>query len=125
MIDYLRLRVCINQNQDYRYTNAGVSISMITGYEDYTDYRLSVCFFKIIHHQICIPLSDITSPTTATSSTIMTRSDVNNILVPFARTDTYKLSFGPHACSLWNSLPSYIKGITSIDTFKNYLISNP
>ena len=47
----------------------------------------------------------------------MTRSDVNNVLVPFARTDTYKLSFGPRVYSLWNSLPSHIKGITSIDTF--------
>ena len=88
------------------------------------NFRLCM-LFKIIHNQACIPLSNITSPTTTTSSTIMTRSDVNNVLVPFARTDTYKLSFGPHACSLWNSLPSYIKGVTFIDTFKNHLISNP
>ena len=88
------------------------------------NFRLCM-LFKIIHNQTCIPLSDITSPTTTTSSTIMTRSDVNSVLVPFARTDTYKFSFGPHTCSLWNSLPSHIKGITSIDTFKNHLISNP
>ena len=42
------------------------------------NFRLCM-LFKIIHHQTCIPLSDITSPTTTTSSTIMTRSDVNNI----------------------------------------------
>ena len=42
--------------------------------------------FKIIHNQTCIPFSDIASPTATTSSTIMTRSDVNNVLVPFART---------------------------------------
>ena len=59
------------------------------------NFRLCT-LFKIIHHQTCIPLSDITSPIATTSSTIMTRSDVNNVLVPFARTDTYKLSFGPY-----------------------------
>ena len=81
--------------------------------------------FNIIHNQTCIPLSDITAPITTTSSNIMTRSDVNNVLVPSTRTDTYKLSFKPHACSLWNNLTSHIKGITSIDSFKNYLNSNP
>ena len=79
----------------------------------------------VIHNQTCIPFSDMTSPTTTTSSTVMTTSDVNNVLVQFAKTDTYKFSFGPHVCSLWNSLPSHIKGITSIDTFKNHLNSNP
>ena len=79
--------------------------------------------FKIIHNQSCIPLTDMTPPTIITSSTTSTRSDINNLSVPFARTDTYKFSFGPHACNIWNNLPSHIKEVTSIDTFK-ILIDN-
>ena len=79
--------------------------------------------FKIIHNQSCIPLTDMMPPTIITSSTTSTRSDINNLSVPFARTDTYKFSVGPHACNIWNNLPSHIKEVTSIDTFKK-LINN-
>ena len=64
--------------------------------------------------QTCIPLTDITLPSIMTSSTKTTRSDVNNLPVLFARTDTYKFSFEPHACNIWNNLPSYIKEAASM-----------
>jgi len=41
------------------------------------NFHLSL-LFKIIHNQTCIPLTDITPPTIITSSTIATRSDLNN-----------------------------------------------
>jgi len=63
------------------------------------NFRSSL-LFKIVHDQTCIPLSDITPPTIITSSTIVTRSDLNNLPVPFARTDTYKFSVEPHACNI-------------------------
>jgi len=46
---------------------------------------------------------------------------MNNILVPFARTDTYQHSFGPDVCKNWNNLPKYIKEITSMEQFKNQI----
>ena len=62
----------------------------------------------------CVPLSDIISfnTTTTAESTITRRSHANNILVPFARTDTYQHSFGPNAS---------ISGITYLITSKKYL----
>ena len=86
------------------------------------DFRL--CFlFKIIHNLTCVPLSDIISSNTTTTaeSAITRRSHANNILVPFARTDTYQHSFGPNACNIWNNLPNHIKEITSIEQFKNQI----
>jgi len=80
--------------------------------------------FKIIHDQTCIPFTDITPPTIITWSKIATRSDPNNLPVIFARTDIYKFSFGPHACNIWNNLPSCIKEVTSIDTLKTSLGTN-
>ncbi|XP_065916261.1 uncharacterized protein [Dysidea avara] len=67
--------------------------------------------------------SDIISSNTTTTaeSTITRRSHTNNILVPFARTDTYQHSFGPNACNIWNNLPNHIKEITSIEQFKNQI----
>ena len=84
---------------------------------------LSNAFFHGFIAWGSVPLTDMTPPTIITSSTTSTRSDINNLSVPFARTDTYKFSFGPHACNIWNNLPSHIKEVTSIDTFKK-LINN-
>ena len=83
-----------------------------------------LCFlFKIIHNLTCVQLSDITSPNTTatTESTITTRSHMSNVLVPFARTDTYQYSFGPNACNIWNNLPNHIKEITCFEQFKTQI----
>ena len=69
--------------------------------------------FKIIHKQTCILLSDITPPTIITSSTIATRPDLNNLPVPFARTDTYKFFWAARL----QHLPSYIKEVTLLKTW--------
>jgi len=58
------------------------------GWQDLETQRQNFCLsllFKIINDQTCIPLSDITPPTIITLSTIATRSDLNNLPVPFAR----------------------------------------
>jgi len=65
-----------------------------------------------------IPFSDITSFNTTTAEpTITTRAHMNNVSVPFARTDTYRYLF-------WNNIPNYIKEINSIEQFKNQIINN-
>jgi len=80
--------------------------------------RLSF-FHKIIHHQTCVSLGDITS--TSPERTTLTRSDANNVVIPFARTDTYQHSFGPSVCNSWNNLPTYIKETITIEHFKNQI----
>ena len=51
----------------------------------------------------------------------MTRSHANNVIDPFARTDTYQYLFGPSVYNKWNNLPSYIKETTCIEHFKNQI----
>ena len=72
-----------------------------------------------------VPLGAITTPDTTTMESFTTRSfHANNVLVPFARTDTYQHSFGLDVCNNWNKLPNYVKEITSLEQFKhliNYL----
>ena len=74
------------------------------------------------HDQTCIPLSGITPPTIITSSTIATRSDLNNLPMPFARTDTYKFSTLAICGIICQA--SYIKEVTFIDTLKTWLATN-
>ena len=62
--------------------------------------------FKILYNLTCVPLSDITLSNTSAAAESVARSfDVNNISVPFARTDMYQHSFGPDVCKKWNNLP--------------------
>lgn len=81
-----------------------------------------LCFlFKIIHNLTCVPLGAVTTPNTTTIEPLTTtrRSHANNVVVPFARTDTYQHSFGPDVCNNWNMLPNYVKEITSFEQFKD------
>lgn len=47
--------------------------------------------------------------------------DTNNYSLPFCRTERYKKSFVPSTVSEWNALPTLIRGIPALYTFKKAL----
>ena len=49
------------------------------------------------------------------------------VRTPFARLETFKRSFVPHTCSIWNTLPLNVQNAGSLEGFKQYLCkkSNP
>ena len=48
-----------------------------------------------------------------------------NLLIPFARTSALLHSFVPSSCSIWNSLPSYLKDCPSLSSFMYHLRNYP
>ena len=46
-------------------------------------------------------------------------SDNNELRVPFSKTRYYENSFSVNGAKLWNSLPTNIKQISNINSFKN------
>ena len=83
-------------------------------------YKIHLCFlYKIIHGLICTQLNDL-SVFQATPSTTRFYHH-NNLTILYARTDVYRFSFGPFTCANWNKLPSAIKDIESLDTFRSSL----
>ena len=50
-------------------------------------------------------------------------SDYNELRVPFSKTRYYENSFSVNGAKLWNSLPTNIKQISNINSFKNAVMS--
>jgi len=110
--------VCNN----YHHTASVTAMMEQLGWEKLKDRRhnLRLCLmYKIIHNHVCIPLSEFITESDAATSSITTRSSyAKNLPVPYARTDTYKFSFGPCTCANWNKLPDHVKDIKLFNLFK-------
>ena len=79
--------------------------------------ELKLChLFKIVHNMIYFPSDAIAQ---RESPHYHFRSSHDHYLSqPFARTNSYFYSFVPHTVSLWNSLPSEILSLPSLNSFK-------
>ena len=110
--------VCNN----YHRTASVTAMMEELGWEKQEDrrHKSRLCLmYKIIHNHVCISLSEFTTESNTVITSITTRSShLMNLPVPYARTDIYKFSFGPHTCTIWNKLPHHIKDIKSFETFK-------
>ena len=74
-----------------------------------------IFLYKILNGYVFFP-PDIFS--SQPSPYMSTRSfHPNNLLVPFARTSTFRHSFVPSSSSLWNSLPASLKTCPSLSSF--------
>ena len=76
-----------------------------------------VMMFKIKHDLIDVPATSY-----LTSGDARTRG--SSYRQPTASRDVYKYSFFPRTIRDWNSLPEEVKGVTSIDGFKEQLAYN-
>jgi len=71
--------------------------------------------FKIQNCLAHVPHSFLTHPV----QTRNTRQTNTHTLAPFApRTDYYKFAFFPYTVSLWNTLPSSVLTVSSVDVFR-------
>lgn len=79
--------------------------------------------FKIINNLSPSYLSDLISVTGDRQQYRLRSFNPRNVTEPITRLESYRRSFVPYGCSLWNNLPSDMKEITSVNTFKDKLKS--
>jgi hypothetical protein len=111
------LRMCTKQwNADY--------FDLLSLYSAPTlaDRRLllSLCtMYKIIHDLVDFP-QHVFIP--KTSNNLRSSRNTSLYIQPFARTNAFQSSFVPLSCSIWNTLPCYIKDSQSLAIFKRLLL---
>jgi hypothetical protein len=72
--------------------------------------------YRIIHQLVAIPSSPYLQP-----SGVRIRGNEMRFLVPFTSVNSYKNSFFPSTIRLWNSLPSEITRMQSLEAFKGVI----
>ena len=75
--------------------------------------------YRVIHQLVAIPSAPYLQP-----SGVRTRGNEMRFLVPFTSVNYYKNSFFPSTIRLWNSLPSDITRMQSLETFKGGIASS-
>ena len=73
-------------------------------------------FFKILMCMVAVPL-----PPIVTRPPRPRPGYPHHFLIPFCRTEAYKLSFFPHTLTQWNDLPVSIASQTRLPPFKSDL----
>ena len=75
--------------------------------------------YRVIHQLVAIPSAPYLQPTS-----VRTRGNNMRFLVPFTSVNSYKNSFFPSTVRLWNSLPSDITRMQSLEAFKGGIASS-
>ena len=75
--------------------------------------------YKILHNLCPTYLSNLVKPNE--DDKIYNLSSQAAVKVPYARLETFKRSFIPHTCVLWNSLPVHIQNAGSLEDFKQFI----
>ena len=96
------------------------------GWESLAERRTKhkiIQFFKMIHNHTPVYLSKLIPLTSDETHNYVLRQSAN-LRIPFAHSELFKESFVPSSCSLWNTIPEYVKQNPSISNLKHYLNRN-
>ena len=77
----------------------------------------AVMMYRIVNGLIAIP------PLELHTTSSVARGHIARFLVPYARTSTYRHSFFPDSINIWNSLLQPLLDSTSLDAFKQGVLS--
>jgi len=91
---------------------------LITLQQRITNTMLTL-MYKILHNLCPTYLSNLVKPNE--DDKIYNLRSQAAVKVPFARLETFKRSFIPHTCVLWNSLPVHIQNAGSLEDFKQFI----
>ncbi len=114
----------ICQNFDYINTRGLELVQNLNLFttQERREYRMCVMMFKCIHGKVPTYLSDYVTMACDIHTYGTRQAESMNLHIPFGKTKVYRNSFFCQGAYLWNSLPTYIKESTSLDSFKkNYL----
>ena len=106
---------------DYRRTSSVSSMLHQLKWDDLVTRRQQskvTMLYLVIHQLVAIPSPPYLQPTG-----VRTRGNEMRFLVPFTSVNSYKNSF-PSTIRLWNSLPSAITRMQSLEAFKGGIASS-
>ena len=81
-------------------------------------YDKVVMTYKALNNLTLAYLSDFLTPTAISYNRNLRSSENGSLMVPKTRTSFYTKSFSVSAPKLWNSYPTSVKQVTSLNTFK-------
>ena len=102
---------------DYNYTSSVTEMMRALEWESLQQRRhqaKSVMMYRIVNSLVDIPPREYLHP----QGTAVTRGHQCRFMVPYSRTDTFRMAFFPSAIRLWNQLPESIVNAPSLDVFK-------
>ena len=102
---------------DYNYTSSVTEMMRALEWESLQQRRhqaKSVMMYRIVNSLVDIPQREYLHP----QGTAVTRGHQCRFMVPYSRTDTFRMAFFPSAIRLWNQLPESIVNAPSLDVFK-------
>ena len=102
---------------DYNYTSSVTEMMRALEWESLQQRRhqaKSVMMYSIVNSLVDIPSREYLHP----QGTVVTRDHQCRFMVPYSRTDTFRMAFFPSAIRLWNQLPESIVNAPSLDVFK-------
>jgi hypothetical protein len=105
---------------DYRQTSSVTTMLNTLQWQPLAERRTrckAVMMYRIVNGLIAIP------PLELHTTSSVARGHIARFLVPYARTSTYRHSFFPDSIRIWNSLPEPLVDSTSLDAFKQGVLS--
>jgi hypothetical protein len=105
---------------DYRQTSSVTTMLNTLQWQQLAERRTrckTVMMYRIVNGLIAIP------PLELHTTSSVARGHIARFLVPYARTSTYRHSFFPDSIMIWNSLPQPLVESTSLDAFKQGVLS--